>query len=177
MPCNDGYMDPPPKKKFKINDEQPDENEEEEVDDEEEEDDDEYDDDGTPDALRSLETKEAQLQKTAKLYKFALETLNGEIPKGLNKAIKNPNCRDSYVVDLCKLIRSTPKRLRAKILLGDSFESKALSVWWEEHKEADAVRVKKEETIVNNKKIVDNALARLSKQEKDLLRAYFKKGH
>ncbi len=150
MPCNNNYMGSSRK--------------------EEEDDDDEYDDDDE----RQPSSTEVLLSKTAKLYLFALKELGHKFSNKVKIAATTKYCRANYVKDLCTLLRSTPKRDRMALLLGDSYEHKALYVWWEEHKEADAIRLKKEELEANKESIVKRAIKKLTEEEITLLKEHWK---
>ena len=119
--------------------------------------------------------KEARLQQTAKLLVFALTALGQKVPKAVKDAANTYYCNADFVPKLCKVLgEMTPEQQLAIIYDGRSKTSRELADWWDEHQEADKKRVAAEQKIAADKALFEQAKVKMSKEEFEALKKFFR---
>lgn len=92
-------------------------------------------------------TKEKQLQRVAQMYSWLLEQLKESIPCCVQDTSRNIYAQDDYTAELCAkmtcLQQEYPGTYSA-VVLAPNKEARELATWWEEHQEADRIRLEKE---------------------------------
>lgn len=107
--------------------------------------------------------------------KYILEAQDKPVPSqvrhGAFSSYGNTAILKEVTVALCDECRKLDSQEQDKIIYdGRSKKARALAEWWEAHQEADKKREAKELTERKLKVLVNNALAKLSKQEIEALR-------
>ena len=91
--------------------------------------------------------REAELQRTAKLYAYALKACGEKVPKEVKKAAADYYCRVDYVAELCTFIgdiRAIRNRDYEHVVYNAKDRtSRDLADWWEDHQKADRKRKRK----------------------------------
>jgi len=92
--------------------------------------------------------RERELQRAAKLYMFALESLRENVPLYVKRAANNPYGEEDVIPELCnyltRLKRDFPDIFES-VVYARSKQARDLANWWEDHEEADRAREVKEE--------------------------------
>lgn len=90
--------------------------------------------------------KEAKIQRTAQLLKFAFTRLGYAVPEYVEEECKAYYAHNDKVVsDLCSLLKGMSQVDKLAIVYdGMNRDSRDLANWWEEHQEADRIREQKE---------------------------------
>lgn len=85
--------------------------------------------------------REYELSRAARLYVYALKTLDQEVPTDVLKASQEMYCRRDFVAQLCELISSLDDATIEKVVYNARDKTaRDLADWWEAHQEADALR-------------------------------------
>lgn len=114
--------------------------------------------------------KEQQLQETAMLLTWLNYQLGIRSTDKMHMAAKNQYCRDDYVPELCKLVRSlTEEQMNTYVYNGRDRMSRKLADWWDEHEAADRKRVAKEEEARKRKEIIERVKEKLEPDELEAL--------
>jgi len=105
-------------------------------------------------------------KKTARCFIFLAEKVNAQVPDCVRSILK---CRypsekelDKLVAALCTLCRTTPEDV---IYDGRDAKMRKVADWWDRHKKLDKLREKREERERNRKKLKEQALLKLTKEE------------
>lgn len=110
--------------------------------------------------------KEKLLQETAQLCLYVYEKLHIPAPKEIKKAAKDIYCSFDSVPNLCKLLGDLEENVRDSIVYNAKDpKSRQLANWWEQHQEADRIRI--EEELKNQKinNLIAYATSKLSLEE------------
>lgn len=116
-------------------------------------------------------SREAELQRAAKLYMYVLKKQNLPVPDHVANAAAEYYCKDDQpLLDLCKHLRSL-KRKDKKIFESIVYNAKDktsrdLATWYEDHIAADLQRVRKERAEANKARLRKSGLSKLSLAEK-----------
>ena len=114
--------------------------------------------------------REEELRRAARLYMYILQETNKPIPHALKKAAQDIYCQDDYIPDLCKVLTELDSEALDKIVYNPKNRtSRDLADWWEDHQEADRLRIEKEKRLQETMKIHKRVLDKLSKEEIDAL--------
>ena len=116
-------------------------------------------------------SREAELQRAAKLYLYVLEQLMTPVPQYVKAAAAEYYCRDDRpLLELCKKLRSIKrkdKKLFDSIVYNaKNATSRDLANWWEEHRRADIQRVREQRAASKKSKLRKSGLSKLSFAEK-----------
>ncbi len=115
-------------------------------------------------------TKESQLQKTAELLVFVLESMKIKVSEKLKKAANNMYCTDDYVEELCQTLTFLTDSQKELIIYDAHNEmSRELATWWERHQEADKQREQMEKEKARLQRIKEVALSKLTLAEQKAL--------
>jgi hypothetical protein len=115
--------------------------------------------------------KEKQLQRTAKLYAFALDELQMPVPLQVTRDGDDIYCSRDYVTALCKLIKSmTEEQVELIIYNARNKSSRDLADWWEDHQAADQERIANETTLEEMKRIKSKIYGKLTAEEVNFLK-------
>ena len=110
-------------------------------------------------------TKEAELQRAAKLLVILHKKMKKKSPEWVTTAADTYYCTEEKVVPaLCEEIRSLTKEQQDKIIYnGRDADCRKLADWFDEHDKADRERIKQEKA---DKKANDKRLADYQKKAK-----------
>jgi hypothetical protein len=115
--------------------------------------------------------REAKLQLTAILYKYALKKMKLKAPANVTTAARDIYCTFDFVPDLCDLITKMDSVERRKVVYNPYDKTaRKLADWWEEHQRADRERTKLDHAVKRSHKLRRSALKKLTPAEKKALR-------
>ena len=116
-------------------------------------------------------TKERELQRTAKLLVYLQRQL-GQEPEAwlLHEANNIYSSNDQSVIKLCDALRQmSPTQMDSIVYNGHNKTARDLADWWEEHQAADVERERTEAIVTARKQLRDQALSKLTSEEKEAL--------
>jgi 2-succinyl-5-enolpyruvyl-6-hydroxy-3-cyclohexene-1-carboxylate synthase len=116
--------------------------------------------------------KERRLQETAQLLIYVrMNTKTGvKVDGKLQRAANDIYCSKDYVPELCDTLRSLSSEDFDRVVYnGREPMSRKLADWWEEHDEADRMRIAEEEQERVDTQLAQQALNKLSAEEKTAL--------
>lgn len=109
--------------------------------------------------------REAELQRTAKLYAYALRQLRQPVSLNIESAANDVYCKADYVPQLCELLTSlTAEDLDRIVYNARDKVSRDLADWWEEHQQADLKRLQVE-AEQRKQALIKSAIAKLTREE------------
>jgi hypothetical protein len=116
-------------------------------------------------------SREAELQRAAKLYKYVLETQKKPVPKYVDKAADTYYCtNDKPLLELCSTLSNLRRTNRAEfdriVYNSRSAQSRDLANWWEAHRAADLKRVLNERAAKKKATLKESALSKLTLAER-----------
>ena len=118
-------------------------------------------------------TREADLQQTAKLLVYVYKKLGYPITKTLKSEAANPYCASDFVPTLCAELKDLSKtQLETIVYNAHDKTSRELADWWDTHCKADRKREVKE---TEEKKLADEAIQKLTKEELTALKKWILK--
>ena len=86
---------------------------------------------------------------------------------------RNQYCRNDWGVTLCKVLTDMPSDLRDGVVYNAyDRRARALADWWETHLEQDRERAEREQEYERTSAIRDQALSKLTQEERDALGVY-----
>lgn len=115
--------------------------------------------------------KEQRLKETAELYVYACNKLGYTAPNWITvMTLEDYPTRSDVVPALCAFLKNlTVDELEEVAYDAHSPDSRRLADWWEEHKMADQERYAMEEAKKRVESLREQALAKLTEEEKRAL--------
>jgi hypothetical protein len=115
--------------------------------------------------------RERELQRAAKLIIYVSSRLNRKVESWVIKEAKDCYASDDRSVPLlCELLgRLTEKQKNMIVYDARNKQSRDLADWWEEHQEADRLRLKKEEEDKEILRLQKSGLQKLTTSERRAL--------
>lgn len=115
--------------------------------------------------------KEKYLQRTAKLYAYAMGMLSRRIPDDVVADMNNIYCTKDHTAALCTFLRDLKRETFDSIVYnGRDRTSRQLADWYEEHIKADRERIRKETDERMQKRLRKSAVAKLTPAELKAIR-------
>lgn len=124
-------------------------------------------------------TKEIKLKEAAGLLVHLCDKLCERVPDGVRRQAQdsygNNTMRDDDLVvfDLCKMMTKLhdrdPDKFNGIVFDGSDKNSRRLADWWQEHQEADAIRVQNELEKKRKKALVESAISKITPEEYEAL--------
>ncbi len=117
-------------------------------------------------------SREQQLQHTAKLYVYLQHAIGIQPNTAAVAAAKDIYCRRDLVAPLCALLKSLTKaQMDEHVYNARKKPARELADWWEEHQAADALRKKEERKAARKRSLAAQARAKLTPAELKALKA------
>jgi hypothetical protein len=116
-----------------------------------------------------VDVKQAYNQETARCYRYALLAAEQALPTSVLVASRDTYCNKDFTDQLCGFLRSLSPEAFERIVYARNKDARNLANWWEEHERMDNLRVQQELLQANKHRLQQQALAKLTPEERDAL--------
>lgn len=113
---------------------------------------------------------ETYRRDTAILLEYVLSRSNSIVTQSIADDANNIYGGKDYTKELCETLKAlSEEELNTIVYNAKIAMSRRLADWWENHQEVDAKRLEKEKKEQAKKQLLDQALAKLTKEEREAL--------